>query len=267
MKKSTKLLLTLALGCGVAGGAFGIVSLCTGFRTAEFAKAVEDGRFELPVEERWVKKSEQLLPDTKRMDFSETYEEVRALELNVGVVDCTVIPCDTKTWQVEGYDLPSGFQCTQRGGTLTLECATTYWGIWPFWGMNNKSARLTIRMPQEQIVERMKLDVGVGDFSTQDGILRCEELEIDCGVGDCDVQADIRKRLELDGGVGDVTLELVGTEKDFDYDVDNGVGDVTIGALNVSMFDDERKIDNGADKEIRIDCGVGDVDVRFCEEE
>lgn len=124
-------------------------------------------------------------------------------------------------------------------------------------------AKLEIQIPAHQTVEKIRIDSGVGDLEMADGMIRCEELEIDSGVGDSTIRADITDRLEVDGGVGNLDLTLLGAEEDFDYEIDNGVGTVQIGQDKYYEMGSDTKIDNDAEKEIRIDSGVGDVTLRF----
>ena len=65
--------------------------------------------------------------------------------------------------------------------------------------------------------------------------------------------------------MGDAGIELYGKEQDFDYDVDSGVGEVRIGGNHCSDLGSDIKLDHDAEKEIKIDNGVGDVTISFTE--
>lgn len=262
MKKMTKVLLALALVCGITGGAFGIVSLCSGFRMEEFRTALADGRFQMAGVTDWTDDVGSIVTDitAERSNFEETYSGVESLKLDIGVAKCTFLPSDSKEWKVIGYDVPSRFRCRQRSGTLDISCRQAFWS---FLNIGNSGPELEIWIPRSQLLEEVQIDAGVGDLSAAEGILWCERLEIDCGVGDCDIRADIEESAEIDGGVGRVQLELVGQEQDFDYEIDCGVGSVDIGEKRYSELGSETKIDNDADKTIKIECGVGSVEVRF----
>ncbi|MDO4322023.1 MAG: DUF4097 family beta strand repeat-containing protein [Lachnospiraceae bacterium] len=262
MRRMTKVLLMTALGCGIIGGAFGIVSLCSGFQADEFATALTDGRFQISGRPEWTDSVSSFVTDFTEdgVDFEEVYTGIDSLNLDIGVADCTIIPSDTQEWKVVGYDVPSRFKCRQRGKTLDIECKK---GFWSFLNIVQQEPELEIWIPKSQLLKEVRIDVGVGDLNAVKGVLRCKQLEIDCGVGDCDIRADIEKRVEIDGGVGHVQLMLTGQEKDFDYDIDCGVGSVEIGGKKYSELGSETKIDNDADKTVKIDCGVGSVEVEF----
>ncbi len=268
MKRMTKLLLFLALAFGIAGGAFGIVSLCSGFRMEEFRTALADGRFEVDGVTDWADDAGSFMKDVSagRINFEETYSDVESLKLDVGVAKCTLLPSDTKEWKVVGYDVPSRFRCRKSGDTLEVSCRQAFWS---FLNFGNKEAEMEIWIPRSQLLKKVQIDAGVGDLYASEESLRCEKLKIDCGVGDCDIWADIEERIEIDGGVGSVELTLVGREEDFNYDIDCGVGSVDVGEHHYSELGSDVKVDNGADKKIEIDCGVGSVAVKFeaCDDE
>lgn len=266
MKKSTKLLLILALVFAVCGGAVGIVSVCAGFRMADFQEAYENGTLKIAAPERWKEDAQRIAKQVKAsdMDFSGSYTEIDNLELDIGIADCTIIPTASEEWHVSGSGLPASFFCRQDGNMLEIGNKKGFGlsiieSIFPTDG----EAKLEIQIPAHQTVEKIRIDSGVGDLEMADGMIRCEELEIDSGVGDSTIRADITDRLEIDGGVGNLDLTLLGAEEDFDYEIDNGVGTVQIGQDKYYEMGSDTKIDNDAEKEIRIDSGVGDVTLRF----
>lgn len=267
MKKMTKILLVMALICGIAGGAFGIVSLCSGFQMEEFRTALTEGRFQMDGGLlTWTDDVGSIVTDitADQVNFEETYSGIESLKLDIGVAKCTFIPSDSEEWKVIGYDVPARFRCRQRGKTLDISCRQAFWS---FLNFRNSEPELEIWVPQSQLIKEVQIDAGVGDLKATEGVLWCERLEIDCGVGDCDIRADIEKNADIEGGVGHVQLELIGQEQEFDYEIDCGVGSATIGEKHYSELGNEIKLDNDAGRTIKIDCGVGSVEVQFEERE
>lgn len=270
MKKSTRILLILSLVFAVCGAAFGIVSACAGFQTADFQEAYKNGELQIALPKRWKEDIHRAVGQVQSsdMDFSSSYTEVDTLELDVVAADCAIIPTESEEWHVSGYGLPASFFCRQDGNTLEIGSKKGFGlsileSIFPVW----QDAKLEIKIPAHQIVEKIKIDSGVGNLEMTDGMIRCEEMEIDSGVGDSTIRADITDRLEIDGGVGNLDITLIGEEEDFDYDIDGGVGTVQIGQDMYYEMGSDTKLDNDAEKEIRIDSGVGDVTVRFTKED
>lgn len=251
MKKATKFLLVASLACGIAGGACGIASLCAGFSVNEFHDVMEEADFP--------QGSVQAFLKAGTANFEEAYTDIDSLELDIGVAECTVYQGDTDEWRVIGRNLPLASQCRKQGGTLEVSCRKNFWSF----DFGNPDAELEIWIPKSQTAKKIRIDAGVGDLNAASAALRCEKLDIDCGIGDCDVLVDAEERVEIDGGVGSVCLTLIGEEEDFNYDVDCGVGTVKLGEKKYSELGSDMKIDNDAKKDVRIECGVGDVTVRF----
>lgn len=267
MRRSTKKLLKAALVFLVIGAAFGISAFCTGFRWADFQTAVEAGYFTLPggIEDKLGtdigdKVSGLVSGESgSSRSYNSTFSNVEKLELETGVADCRIIPYDGENWKVEGSNLPSGFKCRQNGSKLKIDSGAS----WRLFNFGNRHAKLEIYIPRTQEVEKIKIDTGVGDFEVGDEFLKCRELEINSGVGDCTIRADITRKLDLDGGVGDIQVILKGEKEDFNYDVDSGIGDLDIGDSHHSGFGNDQKLHNGASKDIILDTGVGSVTIDF----
>lgn len=262
--KMTKLLLMAALCFAVIGFAFCTASLCFGFSTGEFRQIIQTGKGYLEEAGDWMEHHEKSISEMtdEDMDFSKSYTGVQKLKLDIDVAECRLIPYEGKVWQVTGYDLPSGFRCTQNGNTLEIEEKGA--GI-KFWRWNQNGAYLEIYIPESQIIDQLDLECGVGEImmETEDGVLICKELDLDCGVGSCILNLDIRKKMQIDCGVGDVEVNLTGSANDFDYKLECGVGDIEVDGESYAGFGAEQKINHGADREIDIECGVGSVIICF----
>lgn len=262
MKKFTKVLLMAALGMTITGAAFCVVSLCIGFTPAAFRAAAQEGKLQTLGADDWTQALGEWVNDitVSEKNYEKMFDGIEELDLDAGVADCTLIPYEGSVWKVEGRGLPGGFRCEQDGNELKIDCQKNFLS---FFGYRSDNAVLEIYIPQEQVIEKVRVDVGVGTVEVPEGMLTCEELEIDNGVGEITVQADIKDSLEIDGGVGDCYLTLKGKEQDFDYDLDYGVGEIVIDGTSFRELGGETKIDNHASKEIKIDSGVGNVEIEF----
>ncbi len=270
MKKTTKVLLMLALAFFIVGAALGIASLSAGFRYSEFAQNIEDGRFNLIGPAEWSKKVTSELAALPGVGgsgktFEQTYTGVNALQLKVGRADCEIIPYDGQDWKVEGEHLNSRFDCELDDGELCVSCKGP---LLSFIGTKNNTAKLKLYAPRDQILEKVDIEAGVGTVAmSEDGdFLRCDQLDLECGVGETDICADIRREAKIAGGVGEVHITLAGKEEDFNYKVEYGVGDVTIDHEKHSGIGGDYKVDNDAEKDLRIECGVGSVELNFRED-
>lgn len=262
--KMTKLLLMAALCFAVIGLAFCTASLCFGFSTGEFRQVVQVGKGYLEEAGDWVGNHGKSISDMtdEGMDFSQSYTGIQKLKLDIDVAECRLIPYEGNVWQVAGYDLPSGFSCTQSGNTLKVEEKGS--GI-RFWNWRNEETYLDIYIPESLVIDLLDLECGVGEImmEMEDGALICNEVDLDCGVGSCILNLDVRKKLQIDCGVGDVEVNLAGSAADFDYKLECGVGDIEVDGESYTGFGAEQKIDHGSDREIDIECGVGSVILCF----
>lgn len=269
MKKSTKTLLIAALCMAIVGAAFCIAGLCFGFTLDQFQEAVEAGDFEISYPAGGQEKVRKLISDadtwvsditSDEIEFEQSYTSIEALDLEVGVGECRLILWDGEEVKVTGKGLPVSFQCQKDGKELEIDCQKN---SWRFWDTDSEDTVLEIYLPQDLELEYVKMETGVGSTRVEGGFLKCREFEVSCGVGECNLKLDVEKKLDLDGGVGEVFLELKGQEKDFNYEFDCGIGEVVIGSRRISEVGYEDQIHNGASREISIDNGIGNVEITF----
>lgn len=261
MKRSTKALLMAALCFAITGGAFCIVSICTGFTVESFQNAVNDGDFILIGSEDAAKEVNSFVTDISEdsVDVVQSYRDVESLKLQVGAAKCRIILWDEEEWKVQGINMPASFTAKKSGGWLKVNC--TYSGM-KFWE-NRSDTMLEIYVPKDAILDKVELESGVGEISIEDGFLICEKLELECGVGECDIYADVQKEARIEGGVGAVRLTLAGEQQDYDFDLECGLGSVKLGEREFEGAGVDRRIDNGAGREICVECGIGSVEILF----
>lgn len=272
MKKSTKALLMAALCMVIVGAAFCIVGACFGFTFSQFIEAAEEGRLEIQLpfdmgikQEPSVKRVTEPLPTSvyegAEAEYQETFRGIDSLDLDLRVAQCTIFLWNEEEFLVKGADLPDDFDCRKEGRELEIDCDEDEWRFWE----KRTGAVLEIYVPREQLLEKVVIAAGVGEIEVQDGYLICEELQLESGVGACRIRADVQEKIEIDGGIGSVELELKGRETDFNFDLDNGVGEVLIGDAHLKDLGADEQIDNDADKEVIIDNGIGNITIRFSE--
>lgn len=300
MKKTTKALLMAALCMVIVGSAFCIAGACFGFTFAEFIEAVEAGQLELELPFNMSGEQETSMesvlveggsgesipaeasvgtedaaagvPLTEtsaagtyggiEAEYQESFENIDSLDLDLGVSQCSIILWEEEEFLVTGSDLPDAFSCRKDGRELEIDCGEDEWRFWE----DQAETVLNIYVPKNQLLEKVVIEAGVGEIAVLDGYLACEELRLDSGVGECRIRADIQKKIEIDGGIGSVELELKGKMTDFNYDLDNGIGEAVIGDLHLKDLGVDEQIDHNADKEVSIDNGIGNITVRFSEE-
>ena len=83
------------------------------------------------------------------------------------------------------------------------------------------------------------------------------------GAGDCEVQGKLQGNVKVDCAAGNVSLECVGKEKEFNYDLGCTVGNIEVGEIVVSDMNEEKKIDNNASKTMELSVSAGNIEVEF----
>ncbi len=105
--------------------------------------------------------------------------------------------------------------------------------------------------------ENFEIDLGTGDCEFRE--CQFDELDVDCGVGDVlFLSTTLKGDAKFMQGTGDIELELMGNPDLYSIRTESGMGDVTIDGDKINgMRNDD------AEYEITVECGVGDVDIRF----
>lgn len=111
----------------------------------------------------------------------------------------------------------------------------------------------------EKLVATHKLDIdgGAGEINILDGSIN--DLDLDMGVGSVTIQALVTGYSEIDAGVGNCELRLLGNEEDYRIKINKGIGEATIDGKAVS---NDTYYGNGNSR-ISIDGGVGRINVSF----
>lgn len=84
-------------------------------------------------------------------------------------------------------------------------------------------------------------------------------LELDMGMGATKVSATLSGDCDLDMGIGELALTVLGDKADYTIEVNKGVGEYTIDGEKIR---DNEKIGNGTNH-LQLDGGIGEVKVEF----
>lgn len=119
------------------------------------------------------------------------------------------------------------------------------------------------------------LDIGVGNLSAN-AISVTKDCSIDSGTGNVTLKQYNGKNLDISCGVGNVSVLASGKEHHYNYILDCGLGDIRI---NHELYSEDHhhkehdktdclmNIQNNADQDIYIDCGLGGLILNFTEED
>lgn len=110
--------------------------------------------------------------------------------------------------------------------------------------------------------EKLDLDVGAGEFRLK-GVSVTRELDLELGMGNAEIDGTVTGNMNVDCGMGNVTMRLTGSEDDHAYEVDCGMGSVEIGNRNYGGFSTEQKWNSGQGSVFEIECNMGNVKISF----
>lgn len=110
--------------------------------------------------------------------------------------------------------------------------------------------------------EELDAGVGTGELILHETVIRGDtELEVNAGhiSGDAQVHGD----LDVKCAMGAAELTLAGCEEDFNYRVQCAAGEVRFGSQAFTAVAADREIDNGAAKQMDLDCSLGGIIISF----
>lgn len=101
------------------------------------------------------------------------------------------------------------------------------------------------------------IDGGAGEVTIENSSLK--NLDLDMGVGKFTLNAEILGSSEIEHGVGEAIINLIGSEEDYQIYIDKGIGSITIDGNTLGK---DTTYGNGRNK-IDIEGGVGSITVNF----
>lgn len=104
---------------------------------------------------------------------------------------------------------------------------------------------------------KAEIDGGAGELNIDGGKL--SDLDLDMGVGKLTLKSRIEGDSDLDIGVGETDLILIGSETDYKIEIDKGIGSAKL--QGEEMTDDS--VYGLGENKIEIDGGVGALSIEF----
>ena len=69
----------------------------------------------------------------------------------------------------------------------------------------------------------------------------------------------------MECGIGQISLTMDGCENDYNYDISCEVGEIVCGDRHYSGIGHDDYVNNGAGKEMSLECGIGQIKIDFRE--
>lgn len=147
-------------------------------------------------------------------------------------------------------------------------------------------ANISLWIPKGRQFEKISLEIGAGDANLSKVELVCDNMKLEVGAGNIDIASvKITDKLDVEIGAGSVNLRnatvtnvnvesgvgscylgLAGSESDYNYDISCGVGKIQINDNYMKQIGGSEKRRNpNAIGNIKLDCGVGRIEVHTAE--
>lgn len=114
--------------------------------------------------------------------------------------------------------------------------------------------------------EELSLEVSGGDSTVLGGSIR--KLDAECNAGSIKCQAMSEEEVSAECKAGDIYLMLEGAVEDYDYKLECHMGKIMLegeSPLEFGGLNDERKIDYGTGRNVRLECNEGAITVGYQE--
>ena len=122
----------------------------------------------------------------------------------------------------------------------------------------------TVTMSGEFRTDDLDVSVAAGEFTNAGKISVANDTTITVGTGNVELSELDVCDLDVDCGIGNVYLDILGKESDYNYAISCSAGNVDIGDSSYSGVGHNKNITNpNAKGDMNLDCGVGNITVNF----
>lgn len=108
---------------------------------------------------------------------------------------------------------------------------------------------------------KMELEAEAGAVKLTEGTIG--ELDISCDAGAVEFSGTVSGDIESKCNVGAVKLNLTGSQETYNYEIESNLGAITVGNDHYAGFNEEKKINNRAQRDMELKCNTGAMEVNF----
>jgi len=110
-------------------------------------------------------------------------------------------------------------------------------------------------------VQDLETSVGAGEITLTGMDVR--DLDVEVGMGQFTAEGAVNGDICVECSMGCVDLGLAGKGQDFNYQLEGSMGNIVFDGVYSNGFAKKQQIDNGASKNMDIECSMGSVSVWF----
>lgn len=105
-----------------------------------------------------------------------------------------------------------------------------------------------------------KINSGAGKVSISSG--KINDLKLDMGIGKFEISSEITGNSKVNAGIGNLNLDIKGIRENYTLKANKGIGNIKIDKKEIS----EDAVYGSGENAIKIEGGIGNIDVNFSEE-
>lgn len=236
-------------------------------------------------------RNREILQGDYKNDNVASKDSISNLDIELGGALFKIVSWEGDTFKIEGKSMGQ-FQCYVDGYTLTVKGKKMDLGN----TMNFSERSLTLYIPSGKQFREIEIDLGAGrveadaltademDISVgageiQAGSLQAMNADIQVGAGECIIEkgtfteADMEVSMgsinmksgniagNFDGkcAMGNITLQLAGSETDHNYEIVCAAGEVKVGSTTWNGLGYKQNINHGAASTFELECAMGNI--------
>lgn len=252
MKKLTKVLAMVSAGFLAVGIVICIAGALLGATLGEFRSVVYSRSY-----------SRDLLEGSADTISSKEISFTNISDLDIDIEYCRIEieEYDGEEIIVDIIDSLNSIKYSEEDGTLKIKQKfKTKFGISGF-NFNTDDMQVVMYIPKGQIFDEIDIEIGAG--SLEGSGLSAKEMDLKIGAGEIALKGDVNGDVTIECGAGNIELYLTGKEEDYNYKIQTGAGNISIDDNSYSGLATNRKINNNADNDFSIQCGVGNIEIYF----
>lgn len=109
--------------------------------------------------------------------------------------------------------------------------------------------------------DSLEMEIGMGQIDIKD--VHVKDLEAEIGMGNLMVEGTIDGNVDANCSMGNLDMKITGGQQDFNYKLDGALGNIDLGSESYSGLGVSKRIDNGAQKNMEIECAAGNITISF----
>lgn len=145
--------------------------------------------------------------------------------------------------------------------------------------INNRKNTMTIYVPAKRTLNKIDIDMGMGnnklnnisateivlengmgDFEATD--VNFDKVDAELGMGEAKLIGTVNGDIKIDNGMGNIKVDLVGESQKYNYELENGFGDIEVDGKKYSDMKDVKE-DHNASYNIKVSTGMGNIKIEF----